>query len=145
VALGVRGVLNVLKHLGMVAGEPVLPAYQTAVERSLWVRAQWGGLLRFHVAPGAIVDEGDEIATCEGFFRADSPCVRAPVGGIVLGMTTLPVVRPGEPICHIGIPTRPLAEIRDELSRSLRRRVKSLGGGAHVVGSHAARRARKRS
>jgi hypothetical protein len=118
VQLGVRGVLNVLRHLEMIRGKPAAPAYQTIVRRSTWVRAHWGGLLRFHVAPGAIVDSGDELVTCDGFFRENSPSVRAPVGGIVLGMTTLPVVRPGEPICHIGIPDRPPDQIRSALSRA---------------------------
>ncbi|HEX9879995.1 MAG TPA: hypothetical protein VGB25_07365, partial [Candidatus Binatia bacterium] len=29
------------------------------------------------------------------------------VDGIVLGMTTLPAVKPGEPVCHIAIPKHP--------------------------------------
>jgi hypothetical protein len=28
--------------------------------------------------------------------------LRAPFDGVVLGMTTLPAVSPGEPVCHIG-------------------------------------------
>jgi uncharacterized protein len=118
VELGVRGVKNVLRRLGMLRGRVLAPAYQTVVQRSQWVRAQAGGLLRFHVAPGELLDAGDAIATCDGFFRADSPTVRAPVAGVVLGMTTLPVVRPGEPVCHIGIPRLALAEIRDKIART---------------------------
>ncbi len=137
VELGVRGVHNVLSHLGMIGTRPVRPAYQTTVEHSRWIRSQWGGLLRFHVAPGSLVDEGAALATCDGFFRDESPAVRASVGGIVLGMTTLPVIRPGEPVCHIGIPKRPLAEIRRELEkapRTLHRRVQdTLGSDVHVV------------
>ena len=137
VELGVRGVLNVLSHLGMVNTRPARPAYQTTVERSHWVRSQWGGLLRFHVAPGSLVDEGMALATCDGFFRDESPSVRSPVSGIVLGMTTLPVIRPGEPVCNIGIPNRPLDEIRRQLARTphtLHRRVQdALEGDVHVV------------
>lgn len=137
VELGVRGVHNVLSRLGMVAKRPARPAYETTVEHSRWVRSQWGGLLRFHVSPGALVDEGALLATCDGFFRDESPTVRAPVGGIVLGMTTLPVIRPGEPVCHIGIPDRPLDAIRrqlDKAPRTLHRRVQhALEGDVYVV------------
>ncbi len=137
VALGVRGVKNVLCHLGMIEGEPSVPAYQTTVQRSVWVRAHSGGLLRFHVRPGDLVEEGAPLATCDGFFREESPTVLAPVSGILLGMTTLPVVRPGEPICHIGIPTRDLTEIRAEIARSprtLHRQVQEqIGHDVHVT------------
>ena len=136
VELGVRGVKNVLRRLGMLSGRVKRPAYQTVVKRSQWVRAQAGGLLRFHVAPGELVDAGDAIATCDSFFRADSPTLRAPVAGIVLGMTTLPVVRPGEPICHIGIPRLALSEIRERIARSpdtLHRRLQAeLASEVHV-------------
>lgn len=137
VELGVRGVKNVLRRLGMLRGRVVRPVYQTVVKRSQWVRAQAGGLLRFHVAPGALVDAGDPIATCDSFFRADSPVLRAPVAGIVLGMTTLPVVRPGEPVCHVGIPRLTLSEIREKIARkpdTLHRRLQAeLARDVHVI------------
>lgn len=137
VALGVRGVRNVLCHLGMVEGEASFPSYQTTVQRSVWVRAQSGGLLRFHVRPGDLVEQGTPLATCDAFFREESPTVLSPVAGIVLGMTTLPVMRPGEPICHIGIPTRDLKQIRSQISRSpgsLHRQVQEqIAHDVHVV------------
>lgn len=136
VELGVRGVKNVLRRLGMLRGRIGRPAYQTVVKQSRWVRAQAGGLLRFHVAPGELVDAGDAIATCDSFFRAESPTLRAPVAGIVLGMTTLPVVRPGEPVCHIGIPKLALAEIRGLIASTpdtLHRRLQAeLARDVHV-------------
>ncbi len=146
VELGVRGVRSVLSHLGMVSVRPGRPAYQTTIEHSRWVRSQWGGLLRFHVAPGALVDEGTALATCDGFFRDESPAVRAPVSGIVLGMTTLPVIRPGEPVCHLGIPDRPLSAIRQQLEKAphtLHRRVQGdLESDVHVVDPPKKRRRR---
>jgi predicted deacylase len=136
VELGVRGVKNVLRRLGMLRGRIGRPAYQTVVKQSRWVRAQAGGLLRFHVAPGDLVDAGDAIATCDSFFRAESPTLRAPVAGIVLGMTTLPVVRPGEPVCHIGIPKLALTEIRAMIAHApdtLHRRLQAeLSRDVHV-------------
>lgn len=137
VAIGKQGVLNVLRHLNMIDGRPKRPAYQTVVKRSVWVRAQSGGLLRFHAGLGDVVETGQAVATCDAFFRDDSPTVLAPVGGILLGMTTLPVVRPGEPICHLGIPDRPIDEIRAALAaapREMHRRIQEqLGQPVHVV------------
>jgi predicted deacylase len=104
VELGVRGVLNALSGLGMVESKPRVAPPMIVVRDSVWARAHAGGLLRFSVRPGEIVEQGAQLASCDSFFRSAAPPVRAPVGGIVLGMGTLPVVRPGVPVCHIGIP-----------------------------------------
>jgi uncharacterized protein len=111
VELGVRGVLNALSGLGMVESKPCVAVPMIVVRDSVWVRAQAGGLLRFSVRPGDIVEQGAQLASCDSFFQRASPPVSAPVGGIVLGMGTLPVVRPGVPVCHIGIPDVPLGEL----------------------------------
>lgn len=118
IKLGVRGVKNVLKELGMLEGEIVRPAYQTPSTRSTWVRSPAGGILRFHVKPGDVVDQGAHLATCDRLFTSDSTAVTAPTGGIIIGMSTLPAVKPGEPICHLALPDRPLDEIRSEIAAS---------------------------
>jgi uncharacterized protein len=128
VNIGCRGVINVLKHLEMVEGEPTRPAYQTTVDKSQWVRAHIGGMLRFHVGPGDVVDKGDALVSVDNFLARKSESINAPVAGIVLGMPTMPAVKPGDPICHIAVPSRPLADIRDDIRRSpgtLHRRVQA--------------------
>ncbi|HPF38212.1 MAG TPA: M14 family metallopeptidase [Phycisphaerae bacterium] len=112
VEVGVRGVNNVLRELGMVAGDPVLPPYQVRISRSTWVRAEVGGILRFHVKPGDPVEQGQRIATNASVFGERQNILEAPCDGIVLGMTTLPMVKPGEPVCHIAVPSRSLKSLR---------------------------------
>ncbi len=121
VEIGVRGIRNVLVHLGMMEGDLQQPAYQTKVRRTHWVRASLAGLLRFHVAPGDLIDAGQPIATNESIFGVARSIVITPVDGIVLGMTTHPAVQPGEPICHLALPGRSLAGIRRRLSRGPKR------------------------
>jgi predicted deacylase len=99
----------------MLEGDPISPAYQTVANKSAWVRAPSGGLLRFHVAPGAIVDEGDPIATVDNLMTGESRTQHAHLSGIVIGMPTFPAVKPGEPVCHIAVPNRSLADIRAEI------------------------------
>ncbi len=126
--IGVRGVLNVLRDLKMVEGQPLRPPYQAIVKKTTWLRAQCGGLLRFHVAPGAIVDAGQAISTNYSVFGEQQNVLYAPKDGIVLGMTTMPAVKPGEPICHLAMPDRPVGEIREALAdtslRSLDHRIR---------------------
>ena len=102
VQFGVRGVCNVLIALDMLKGAPTKPSYQTWIARTTWVRAKVGGILRFHVAPGQLVRKGQEIASNSSILGTEQNVLISPINGIVLGMTTLPSVKPGEPVCHIG-------------------------------------------
>lgn len=126
---GVRTVTNVLQALGMIAGEPQPPAQQYRINKSTWVRAQVGGVLRFHVAPGDPVEEGQPIATNVSLYGNEQNLLAAPLAGVVLGMTTLPVVKPGEPVCHLAVVQRSTRQLRaaigQEPRRSLARRLRA--------------------
>jgi len=102
----VRGVRNCLIHLGMVEGKPEPPAYRIEVDESRWVRAEHGGFLSFHIGPGSIVTKGEPIATNTDLLGREKNVIEAPRSGIVLGMTTIPSVAPGDPICHIAYPSK---------------------------------------
>ena len=100
----VRGVSNCLRFLGMIAGTPVEPAYRVETDTTKWLRASVGGFLEFHVAPGDLVAAGDPIATNTSLTGEDQNVITAPRGGVVIGMTTLPSVAPGDPVCHLAYP-----------------------------------------
>ncbi|MFN3165872.1 MAG: succinylglutamate desuccinylase/aspartoacylase family protein [Phycisphaeraceae bacterium] len=116
-AVGLRGVRNVLKELEMLPGTPSKPAYQVRVDKSTWVRAEVGGILRFHVSPGDFIEEGQAVATNASVFGETQNQLLAPADGIVLGMTTLPTVKPGEPVCHLALPNRSLRSLRRALKQ----------------------------
>jgi hypothetical protein len=118
VEIGVRGIRNVLIELGMVAGKPKRPVYQTRVRRTTWVRAELGGILQFHVAPGDIVDEGQPLATNTSLLGIENRVLKSPVDGVILGMTTLPAVNPGDPVCHVAVPGRKVSRIREILAQA---------------------------
>jgi len=102
VEYGIQGIRNCLCHLKMVAGDPSIPPYRVETDATRWIRAQFGGFLRFHVTPGDQVKKGDPLATNISLVGQRLNVVRAPRAGIVLGMTTLPSVAPGDPICHLA-------------------------------------------
>lgn len=114
VEIGVRGILNVLKSLGMVEGDPIKPLFQVSVKTTTWVRAERGGLLSFHARPGELVREGESLATNSSIFGEQHRELRCPADGIVIGMTTMPAVKPGEPVYHIA-----------KLARKTYRRIKA--------------------
>jgi len=102
VQCGLRGIRNVLLRLGMIDGEWVAPLYHKVISRTKWVRAERGGFLQFHVAPGDIVLKGDRLSSNTSLLGRERNVLIAPFHGVVLGMTTLPATRPGEPVCHLG-------------------------------------------
>jgi predicted deacylase len=99
----VRGVKNVLSELGMLSHAPECPDYQVTVKKSKWIRAEKGGFLEFHVAPGEVVEEGQPISTNTNLLGRDRHTVCAPFDAVVIGMTTLPAISPGDPICNLGM------------------------------------------
>lgn len=101
-----RGVRNCLIHLGMIEGEIEPPPYQFEADATRWLRARHGGFLRFHVAPGDLVERGDPIATSTSLLGRELNTLKSPRSGIVMGMTTMPSVAPGDPVCHLAFGQR---------------------------------------
>ncbi len=114
-----RGIKNVLRELKMLDGESESPDYQVVIEKSKWVRAEQGGFLQFHVKPGDIVKKGQPLATNSTLLGRERSMLYAPFNAVVIGMTTLPAISPGEPVCNLGMlpkGTRPteLRRLRSE-------------------------------
>ena len=97
-----RGIKNVLRSLEMLEGTPEKPDFQVVIEKSKWIRAELGGFLRFHIQPGDILDKGQPIATNTTLLGRERSVLNAPFDAAVIGMTTLPAVSPGEPVCNLG-------------------------------------------
>lgn len=115
--IGVRGIRNVLSHFEMLQSKPTVPPFQTAIRKTTWLRASVGGILKFHVAPGAFVDEGQPISTNYSILGKEQQTLVSPFNGIVVGMATMPAVKPGEPICNLAVLTeRQLQRYRKLLS-----------------------------
>ncbi|MBO6739072.1 MAG: succinylglutamate desuccinylase/aspartoacylase family protein [Phycisphaerales bacterium] len=141
VEYAVRGIANCLRHLRMVEGKPTRPAYRLETDASKWVRATAGGFLEFHVAPGEIVHEDEAIATSWDLGGAEVETIRAPCDGIVLGMTTIPSVAPGDPVVHLTYPKKGsisrIERVMDKLDDdSLHERTKEDLSRSFVVTEH---------
>lgn len=120
VEIGVRGCMNVLKWLGMIQGQVEKPLFQTTITRTTWVRAERGGFLGFHARPGDLVEADQPLATNYNIFGRERRLLTSPTQGIVLGMTTMPAVKPGEPVYHI-------AELNPRTHARIRKQVKEAG------------------
>jgi predicted deacylase len=105
VKYALRGIRNVLVGLKMIKGEIRKPAFRVVAEETRWMRAETGGFLRFHVHPGDTVAKGQPLATNTSLAGKDLNTIVAPKDAIVLGMTTLPAVSPGDPVAHLAFPS----------------------------------------
>jgi predicted deacylase len=103
-----RGLTHVMAELDMIdvtdSVRPETAPHQMVVHGSSWVRAGNGGFLKFHVAPGETVQKDQPLATNTGLLGKEHETITSPHHGIVLGMTTMPAVSPGDPILHIALP-----------------------------------------
>jgi uncharacterized protein len=97
-----RGIKNVLRNLDMLDGELQRPDYQVQVNSSKWVRAERGGFLQFHVKPGDIIEKGHALVTNTNLLGKEHSMLHSPFDAVVIGMTTLPAITPGEPVCNLG-------------------------------------------
>jgi predicted deacylase len=97
-----RGISSCLSELGMISdpGTPVQDPY--IVTSTSWVRADSGGFLQFHVSPGDVVEKEQILATNYGLLGREQEVIHAAFSGIVIGMTTMPAVAPGDPIIHLA-------------------------------------------
>jgi uncharacterized protein len=125
----IQGVKNVLRELNMLAEEETPAIHQVVVNRTKWVRAENGGFLQFHIKPGDVVESGQPLATNTNLLGFEQGLLTSPFDGVVIGMTTLPAVGPGEPICHIGMFPKGMKH-----SRFSRMRSKSEGWSDRVAG-----------
>ncbi len=106
--LGIRGILNVMKHLGMIDGAPELPREQLVIERVTTLRSAHGGLLYPAVGLDAL---GKEVAEKTLLGRVCSPYtfetleeLRAPYrrNVVLLLRVALTRVNPGDYAFMVG-------------------------------------------
>jgi len=102
VARGVAGVRNVLADLEMIEHQVVEPRFQVIVKVSEWIRAERGGILDIRVHPGDLLYDGMEVGVVSTPFGREVTTLKSPLTGLVIGITTIPLVQPGDAICHIA-------------------------------------------
>ena len=103
IQIGVRGILNVLRQLAMLAPTRRKPTQPTAILRSSsWRRAQQNGILRSQTRLGALVSKGETLGVISDPSGDDEVPLASPYDGVVIGRTNLPLVFEGEALFHVG-------------------------------------------
>ncbi len=105
IVLGVRGMTNVLKYIGMLNGEVVSPERPQMTLRGshldeVW--AQQGGIWIAQVKAGERVQQGQRLGylySVRTFEIVEH--VTAPYNGYILGLTDIPVINTGDALVNI--------------------------------------------
>ncbi|NBD15153.1 MAG: deacylase [Cyanobacteria bacterium] len=102
IRVGTNGILGVMNILGMTQFSPVTAFTAVEIEKTKWVRASRGGILRLQVRLGESVLKKQILATIANPFGKQGVKVRSPVAGLVIGQTQNPLVNQGDGIIHLA-------------------------------------------
>jgi len=97
-----RGLRNVLRHLGIVAGVPEPTEPITLLTQFHWVTSEHTGLFYPDVTPGTRVTRGQRVGETRDFFGARLAEVTAPGDGVVLFTVTTPATNRGDPLFSVA-------------------------------------------
>jgi len=103
IAAGVRGILRVLRHIGMLPRQRKEREAKALVARSTqWVRAPVSGIVTPRVGLGNRVKEHQPLAVISDPLGDHEEEVLAPFDGIVIGRSRLPLAHEGDALAHIA-------------------------------------------
>lgn len=103
IRVGVRGVLNVMRQMDMLAkSKAKRPKPSVLLRTSKWVRASKSGILRAGVKLGDLVEKGDILGYISDPAGQQDEVIEASSEGIIIGRTNIPLVYEGEALFHIG-------------------------------------------
>ena len=106
IAAAERGIRNVMKHLGMIAGEPERPEKQIVITRRKFIYANQAGFLIPEVGPGAILSPGQRIGRIVDFF-SDVETVEAQEEVFIIHVRVHPTVHTGDRLAFLGLEWEP--------------------------------------
>lgn len=101
---GLQGILSVMRKLEMLPASrrKKAPPEPTVARRSFWVRASQSGILRAVIPLGRRVRKGDVLGMISDPYGDREVALEVPVGGVIIGRATLPLVNEGEALFHIA-------------------------------------------
>lgn len=97
-----KGLTNVLRHLGVLDGEPEVPGKPVKFLESTWLSAEEGGIFYPAVAVGQPVEKGQVVGEFRDWFGEPIARVEAPARGVILFLVTSPAINRGDPILAVG-------------------------------------------
>jgi predicted deacylase len=102
IRIGLRGIINVMREMGMLSIKRKPPKQSAVLRSTSWVRAPTSGIARMLAKLGAMVAKEDVLAFVgDAGGNGEEPIV-SPFDGVIIGRANLPLVYEGEAVFHIG-------------------------------------------
>lgn len=107
VKIGVKGVLNVMDHLGIRQQTKEIKEHEeetktTFISGSRWIRAQHSGMFQPIVKNGTKVQNNQLLGYINGPFAQFQKKVKSTISGFIICLNQTPVVQKGDALFHIG-------------------------------------------
>lgn len=100
---GLRGILNVMRDMGMLPAVKAASPIDPVVARSTrWVRANASGIVTGKVKLGSTITKGQVLAAVSDPLGNEEYKVIAPSDGIVIGRSNLPLAHEGDALFNLG-------------------------------------------
>lgn len=100
---GIRGILNVMRFIGMIPKSKVSQSSQPLLARSTrWIRSPTSGIVSGKAALGSSITKGQRLATISDPLGVDEYTAKAPFDGIIIGRSNLPLAYEGEALFNIA-------------------------------------------
>ena len=100
---GLRGTLNVMRHIGMLPlSKKTRPASPVLADSTSWVRAPESGIVIPRVELGSRVMAGQPLAIIGDPVSDEEVQVEAPFDGIIIGQSKLPLAHEGDALFNVA-------------------------------------------
>jgi len=101
---GLRGIINVMRAIGMLPAHSRRSQLPTAVlaQSTVWVRAPVSGIVTNKVKLGSTVEKGQRLATITDPLGSNEESALAPCDGIVIGRSNLPLTHEGDAMFNLA-------------------------------------------
>jgi hypothetical protein len=100
---GIRGILNVMRQIGMLPKLKNPKQVMPVIARSTsWVRAPSSGIVTAKIRLGNSVQKDQSLASISTPLGEEEDHVSAPFDGIVIGQSKLPLAHEGDALFHLG-------------------------------------------
>lgn len=100
---GMRGIVNVMRQIGMLPKSKSLRTVKPVMARSTsWLRAPSSGIVTAQTRLGDSVRKDQRLASVSTPLGDEEDYVIAPFDGIVIGKSNLPLTHEGDALFHVG-------------------------------------------
>ncbi len=99
---GLRGILDVMRHIGMLSSGNRPKASPVVAHSTRWVRASASGIVVGKAKLGDSVAKGQRIAQISDPLGDEQVEIIAPCDGIVIGRSNLPLAHEGDALFNLG-------------------------------------------